>query len=124
MSKDSTIPNRFFQKKMSDVEVYDISKEPRAFRIELLRELGFEVDPDGIHILRSGKRVLDKYLSEPVCIDNMSILPGPAGIAIIIVGDSLFSHILYVDEMEEGEPAKITKEDREAIRKHIEAKRK
>ncbi len=41
----------------------------------LLQELGF--NSDGTFVLdENGERVIDKYIDEPVRLDNMTILPG------------------------------------------------
>jgi len=53
------------------ISLRDVSKE---LKIMLLKELGF--DSDGTFVLRdSGEKVLDKYINEPIMIDNMAILP-------------------------------------------------
>lgn len=56
------------------VELVSIKNMPQKLRIELLRKLGY--DSDGIFVLKNNEKYLDKYIDEPVRIDNMFIYPG------------------------------------------------
>lgn len=66
---------------------------PRNLKIQLLKELGFNSDGTYVTDL-NGNRVLDKYTSDPVQIDNMAILPR----STIILDDNPLSIMLYLDE--------------------------
>ena len=62
-------------------------------KVMLLNELGFS--SDGTYVLdNSGKKVLDKYLDQPVLVENMLILPG----STIILDDTPLSIALYMAE--------------------------
>lgn len=56
------------------VETVSIKDMPKELKIILLKELGY--DSDGIFVLKDGEKHLDKYMEEPVRIDNMFIYPG------------------------------------------------
>ena len=48
---------------------------PKEVKLSILKELGF--GSDGIFITDScGKKLIDPYVSEPIKVDNMLILPG------------------------------------------------
>lgn len=75
---------------MELLSLKDVSNESK---ISLLRELGF--DSDGVFVLDSaGNRVLDKYINEPVRLDNMIILPG----STVILDDNSLSIASYIEE--------------------------
>lgn len=62
-------------------------------KLMLLRELGY--NSDGTYVLdNSGKQVADKYLEQPVTIENMIILPG----STVILDDNPLSIALYMEE--------------------------
>jgi hypothetical protein len=55
-------------------ELISLKDVPKELKIMLLKELGF--DSDGVFVLeKNGEKYLDKYIHEPVMIDNMAILP-------------------------------------------------
>ena len=57
------------------VELISMKDMPNELKIELLRKLGY--DSDGTFVLdKNGEKILDKYIEEPVRIDNMAIFPG------------------------------------------------
>lgn len=55
-------------------ELISIKNMPRQIKIELLKELGY--GSDGEYVLENGQRYNDKYINEPVKLENMLILPG------------------------------------------------
>lgn len=55
-------------------ELISIKNMPRQIKIELLKELGY--GSDGEYVLENGRRYNDKYINEPVKLENMLILPG------------------------------------------------
>ena len=64
-------------------------------KVMLLNELG--LDSDGTYVLDSnGRKKLDKYLDQPVLIENMLILPG----STIILDNNPLSIALYMEEFE------------------------
>ncbi|MFH0906599.1 MAG: hypothetical protein V1824_04660 [archaeon] len=66
---------------------------PLDIRVLILKELGYNTD--GIYVVDSNNnKVIDKYISEPVKIDNMIILPG----STIILDDNPVSIACYLDE--------------------------
>ena len=59
----------------------------------LLSELGYSTD--GIFVLlASGERLMDKYIEQPVKVDNMLILPG----STIIIDNNPLSIAAYMEE--------------------------
>jgi hypothetical protein len=62
-------------------------------KILLLKELGYSSDGKNIYY-KNGKKVVDKYIEQPVQIDNMLILPG----STIILDDNPLSIALYMEE--------------------------
>jgi hypothetical protein len=66
---------------------------PLECKILLLQELGFS--SDGTFVLdKTGERMLDRYTTEPVRIDNMAILPG----STIILDDNPLSVSSFLEE--------------------------
>lgn len=75
------------------MELFSLKQMPKAARIGLLRELGF--DSDGIFVLDgAGEKVFDRYIEEQVRVDNMLILPGSA----IILDNNPLSVASYLEE--------------------------
>jgi hypothetical protein len=78
-------------------QIVSLKDMPLEFKIQLLKELGF--DSDGIHVTDlAGKPVVDKYINEPVKINNMAIFPG----STIILDDNPLSIISYLEEYANG----------------------
>ena len=66
-------------------KLISIKDMPKEFRIMLIKELGY--DSDGTFVLdKQGNKYLDRYMDEPVRIDNMAIFPGSS---IILDNNSL-----------------------------------
>jgi hypothetical protein len=81
-----------------ELELISIKEAPKEFKIELLRALGLDADNDGIYVIgKDGKRVLDKYINEPIKLSNMVILPG----STIVLDDNPISIAGYMDEFGE-----------------------
>lgn len=76
---------------MELISLKSISKDSR---LEILKELGFEVDKQSFVIDSTGKRVVDKYIDKEVRFDSMIILPG----STIILDDNPLSISLYLEE--------------------------
>ena len=75
------------------VEQISISMLTIKDKILLLKELGYK--SDGIFVLdQNGERVIDKYINEPVKINNMLILPG----STIILDNNPLSIASYLQE--------------------------
>lgn len=66
-------------------ELISIKDMPKELKITLLKELGY--NSDGIFVLNEkGEKCLDRYINEPIRIDNLAIFPGSA---IILDNNSL-----------------------------------
>jgi hypothetical protein len=66
---------------------------PSDLKLLLLKELGLGVDERG-YITRDGKQVLDKYIGQPVPIENMAIFPG----STVVLDDNPISITSYIEE--------------------------
>jgi hypothetical protein len=75
------------------LELITLKDMSREFKVLLLKELGLGVDGDG-YVTKEGHRVLDKYIEQPVRLDNMAIFPGSS----IVLDDNPLSIALYFDE--------------------------
>lgn len=74
-------------------EIISLKEMSSNDKIMLVKELGY--DSDGVFVLDScGKRVIDRYIEEPVKIDNMLILPG----STIFLDDNPLSIACYLEE--------------------------
>ncbi len=73
-------------------ELVSIREAPRAFKIEFLRQIGY--DSDGEYVTQNGERVLDIYIQKPVLVDRMVIFPG----STVVLDDNSFSIGAYLDE--------------------------
>lgn len=74
-------------------KLVSIEGMPNDFKIILLQELGY--NSDGIFVLdENGEKCLDKYIEEPVRIDNMAILPG----STIILDNNPLSLSSFLEE--------------------------
>jgi uncharacterized protein with ATP-grasp and redox domains len=78
-------------------EIMSLKDMPLDCKILLLKELGF--CSDGTYVVdNNGEQVLDKYIGEPVKIDNMAILPG----STLILDDNPLSISSYLEEHGDG----------------------
>ena len=74
-------------------KLLSIKDMPLESKILLVKELGF--DFDGIFVLhKNGEKYLDKYIEEPVRIDNMFIFPG----STIILDNNPLSISSFLEE--------------------------
>ena len=74
-------------------ELISMKTMPKEIKIELLKELGYS--SDGIFVLeKTGEQHLDRYIGEPVKLDNMVILPG----STIILDNNTLSISSYLEE--------------------------
>lgn len=75
------------------MELMSIKDMPKELKITLIKELGY--DSDGKLVLeKSGEKHLDKYIKEPVKIDNMFIFPG----STIILDNNPLSISSFLEE--------------------------
>jgi len=75
-------------------KLISIKDMPTDLKIILLRELGY--DSDGTFVLdKNGEKRLDKYIEEPVRIDNMAIFPGSE----IILDNNPLSISSYLEDV-------------------------
>ena len=73
-------------------EFVSIKEMPKNLKILLLKELGYE--SDGNLVLKNGKKYLDRYINEPIKIDNMVIFPG----STIILDNNSLSISSFLEE--------------------------
>jgi len=74
-------------------ELVSMKTMPQEVKIELLKELDY--DSDGIFVLeKNGEQHLDRYIKEPIKVDNMVILPG----STIILDNNPLSISSYLEE--------------------------
>ena len=74
-------------------KLISIKEMSHEIKIALLRELGY--NSDETFVLDSfGERVIDKYINEPVRIDNMFIYPG----SVIILDNNPISISSFLEE--------------------------
>lgn len=74
-------------------EIISIKDMPTNIKIHLLQKLGY--DSDGTFVIDTkGNKVLDKYIEEPVKINNMAIFPG----STIILDNNSLSISSFLEE--------------------------
>jgi len=77
-------------------ELISLQDYPDSLKIEILNELGYK--SDGIFVLeKDGSKLIDKYIEEPVKIENMLILPGSE----IILDNNPLSVSSYMEEFKD-----------------------
>jgi hypothetical protein len=64
------------------MEILSLKDAPREFRVGVAQELGYTLDPDGVHLLKGGERALDQYSKVPLRVDNLAVLPGSDAILL------------------------------------------
>ncbi len=74
-------------------KLISIKDMPKNFKIMLLKELGYDSDETFV-LDKNGEKYLDKYIEEPVRIDNMAIFPGSA----IILDNNPLSISSFLEE--------------------------
>jgi hypothetical protein len=77
----------------SQLQIVSVKDMPDPLKLLLLKELGLSADADG-YITKDGKPVEDKYIGQPVRVDNMAIFPG----STIVLDDNPLSIALYLEE--------------------------
>lgn len=75
------------------MEIVSVKDMPTEFKLLLLKELGLGVDEDG-YITKDGEQVQDKYIEQPVRLDNMALFPG----STIVLDDNPLSIVSYIEE--------------------------
>ncbi len=74
-------------------ELVSLKELPMEVKVAILEELGYGTD--GVYVVDKNKqRHIDKYIKEPVRLDNMLILPG----STIIIDDNPLSISSYLEE--------------------------
>jgi regulator of RNase E activity RraA len=66
---------------------------PPNLKLLLLKELGLSANADG-YVTKDGKQVQDKYIEQPVRVENMAIFPG----STIVLDDNPVSIASYIEE--------------------------
>lgn len=79
--------------KRSKLQIVSVKDMPDNLKALLLRELGLSADADG-YITKDGKQVQDKYIEQPVRVENMAIFPG----STVVLDDNPLSIALYIEE--------------------------
>jgi len=74
------------------MELLSLKNFPISAKVALLEELGYRCE--GRFVLFNGTKVFDKYINQPVLIDNMVILPG----STIVLDDNPLSIASYIEE--------------------------
>ena len=83
-----------------ELELISLKDMPREAKLMLLKELQLGVDEEDYVIYAlTGKRVMDKYINEPVKFDNMAIFP------FVVLDDNPLSIASWFQE-NEGEVMK------------------
>ncbi len=75
------------------MQVVSVKDMPSHLKLLLLKELGLSADANG-YITKDGEQVQDKYLGQPVRVENMAIFPGSA----VVLDDNPLSIALYIEE--------------------------
>lgn len=75
------------------MQIVSLKDMPSDLKSLLLKELGLGVDETG-YITKDGKQVLDRYIDQPVRIENMAIFPGSA----VVLDDNPLSIASYIEE--------------------------
>jgi len=75
------------------MELVSLSSMSKESKLLLLNELGYASDETYV-IDRKGNKVIDKYIDQPVKVDNMLILPG----STIIIDNNHLSIAAYLEE--------------------------
>lgn len=76
------------------MEIVSLKDAPIEFRIGIARELGYEVDKDGVHLLKNGERAMDEYANVPLRLDNMAVLPG----SVVLLDNNPLSIASYLED--------------------------
>jgi hypothetical protein len=58
------------------MEIVSLRELPTEARVRLVQELGYDVGPDGVHLLRDGSPAMDAYAGVQLRLDNLAVLPG------------------------------------------------
>ncbi len=75
------------------VELVSLKNVRTEDKLILLRELGY--DSDGTFVTdKEGEKVHDRYIDEPVRVNNMLILPG----STVILDDNPLSVVSYLED--------------------------
>jgi hypothetical protein len=75
------------------MQIVSVKDMPSHLKLLLLKELGLSVDEDG-YITKDGKQVLDRYIDQPVRVENMAIFPG----STVVLDDNALSIVSYIEE--------------------------
>ena len=77
-------------------QLVSIKDMPRDAKVILIKKLGYK--SDGQFVLKNGKKHLDKYINEPVRINNMFIYPG----STLIIDNNPLSISAFFEEYGDG----------------------
>lgn len=83
---------------LDELEVIELEGVSKESKIALLEELGF--GSDGEFVTKDGERWKDRYTDKDIPLDKMAIFPGREQGEVVIIEDSIFSLIHYMEEFE------------------------
>jgi len=75
------------------VPIVSIKDMPLKFKVELLKELGYDSDKTFV-LDKGGNKLLDRYTKEPIRVNNMFIFPG----STIILDNNPLSIASFLEE--------------------------
>jgi hypothetical protein len=76
------------------MEIVSLKDAPLEFRISVVKELGYEVDSDGVHLLKDGEKAMDPYAAVQLRLDNMALLPG----SVVLLDNNPLSIAWYLED--------------------------
>lgn len=80
---------------VSNLQLVSLKDMPTESKLFLLKELGLGVDENSF-VTKDGVQVLDKYIDQPIRIDNLAIFPGRS--PVVLLDDNPLSIASYFDE--------------------------
>lgn len=88
----------FFDLDLIDVitmEILSLKDAPYDFRVGAVREFGYQLDTNGVHLTNGGERAVDRYTGVALRLDNIAVLPGSDA---ILLDNSAVSIAWYLEE--------------------------
>ncbi|MCS4537722.1 MAG: hypothetical protein HYY67_02530 [Thaumarchaeota archaeon] len=75
------------------MQLVSMKDMPENLKLLLLKELGLDIDKNR-YITKDGSQVLDKYIDQPVKLENMVLFPG----STLVLDDNPLSIASYIEE--------------------------
>jgi len=76
-----------------ELQLVSMKDMPENLKLLLLKELGLDIDKNR-YITKDGSQVLDKYIDQPVKLENMVLFPG----STLVLDDNPLSIASYIEE--------------------------